>query len=228
MEKMRSVKTTADVANRFNRQIITQDNIMRQEKMLILPYNTLRVFDFMVQADLEKIINPDVELDFMRTLRKVLTRSIKDLGKMNGIDSDMVKKLMEDSWMHYYELAPKTNLYGMIETLEQQSFMSDIIVLFHKKHCKDEDFTNAYYDGSIEQLEKFIIENSITALVIDDVELLMTLINRGNVPLDWKTVFISKLGYNYYRDKEHDALLMKHSTEFTDKYTLEVASLDLI
>lgn len=214
--------------DQFQRQIITENNMMRKEKMLILPYNTLRIFDFMVQVDLEKVKDPNWKGQFEDVLRKVVTRTERDMGKFNGIDSDMVNRLMYDSWMHYYELAPRTNLYGMIETLSQQNFMNDIIVLFHKQNCKEEEYTNAYYDGTIEGLEKFINENEITALVMDDVELLMTLINRGNVPLDWKTIFISKLGYNYYRHKESGALLMKHSLEFTSKYTLEVASLGLI
>lgn len=217
-----------NVIEKFNRQVITENNIMRKEKLLILPYNTLRVFDLFVQADLEKVKDPTWKGDFMATLRKVLTRKEKDLGKLNNIDSSLVKKLMEDSWIHYYKLAPRTNLYALVETLNNQKFMEDAIVLFHKRNIKEDDLTNAYYDGSIEGLEKFINENRITALAIDDVELLMTLINRGNVSFDWKTVFISKLGYNYYKEDKHNMLLMKYSDKWSEKYAIEVASLDLI
>lgn len=216
-----------DTITQFAKQVIPTNNMMRNEKILILPYNTLRVFDLFVQADLYKAKDPNWKGDFMKTLKEVLTRSEKDLGKVNDIDSELVKKLMNDSWMHYYDLAPRTNAYSMLETLGEQKFISDMIVLFHKKNCHDEEFTNAYYDGSIEELEKFISENDITAVMMDDVELLMTLINRGNLDLNWMTFFISKMGYNYTRT-EHGSLVMKHSTEWTNKYAIEVAGIRLI
>ncbi len=56
-------------------------------------------------------------------------------------------------------------------------------------------------DAPIEELEKFINDNAITAIFMDDVDFLMTLIDRGNIEFDWKTVIISKLGYNYMRSK---------------------------
>lgn len=212
---------------KLDHQLISENNILRKEKILVLPYNTLRVFDTCLQADLERIKDPNWNGDFETTLKHVLTRTEKDLGKFNGIDSDMVNKLMNEAWIHYYEIAPKTNLYSLLDILNKQSFVSDIIVLFPKKGISEDDYTNAYYDGSIEELENFINKNSITAIVMDDVELLMTLINRGNVDLNWKTIIISKLGYNYMRTQD-GVLVMKHSLEFNEKYTLEVGSLSLI
>ena len=217
----------SELVNKLNKQIISENNIMRKEKMLILPYNTLRVFDTCVQADIERAKNPNWHGDFEKVLKQVLTRSIKDLGIVNNIDSEIIKKLMNDSWCHYYEIAPRTNLYALIETLSEQSFMTDIIVLFPKHGVKEDDLTNAYYDGSIEELEKFINENGITSIFMDDVELLMTLIKRKNVDLNWKTIFISKLGYNYERT-EDGLLVMKHSLEWNNEYTLEVGCLSLI
>lgn len=221
------VLVSREIANEIDQKLLTDLNITRSEKMLVLPYNTLRVFDMFVQADINRAKDPNWKGDFMTLLRQVITRSEKDLGKMNGIDSEIIKKMMNDSWMHYYEMSPRTNFYAMIETLQQQSFMSDCIALFHKKNCKDDMLTNAYYDGTIEGLEKFINDNTITAICMDDVELLMTLINRGNINLNWKTIFISKIGYNYYRSK-HGELMMKHANEWCDKYALEVATLDLV
>ena len=226
MDKKEST-LSPEIIDQFNRQVISENNIMRKEKILVLPYNTLRIFDTCVQADIERIKNPNWKGDFDTILKHVLTRTVKDLGKFNNIDSSIPNTLINESWSHYYKISPKTNLYPLLDGLSHQKVISDIIILFPKKDIKEDVYTSAYYDGSIEELEKFINDNAITAIFMDDVDFLMTLIDRGNIEFDWKTVIISKLGYNYMRSK-NGTLIMKHSLEFTKKYALEVGCLSLI
>lgn len=212
---------------KLSKQIISSNNIKRKEKILVLPHNTLRIVDVIAQMEIERIKNPNWNESFQDLLFKMLTRAEKDLGKYNNVDSDVVNKIIDKKWSEYYEIAPRTILYGLIEMLYNQSFVTDIIALFHKKDAWDDALTCDYYDGSIEELERYINDKGITCIFMDDVELLMKLINRKNVDLNWKTIFISKLGYNYMHSVYGD-LIMKHSLEFCNEYCLEVGSLTLI
>lgn len=215
--------------NSYNLDRISQTlNMKRNEKILVLPYNTLRIFDTMVQIEIEKSKNPEWFQTIQEVTFRMVTRTIKDLGKFNNVDSNIVKEEMENDWARYYELAPRTQLYSLLNFLRCQSFTTDIVVLFHKKDAIDPDMKCDYYDGTIEGLESYITDNGITCIIMDDIELLKTLIDRGNVDMNWKTIIISKLGYNYYKDKTSGLLLMKHIDELSSKACMEIGSYTLM
>ena len=92
-------------------------NIDRKEKILILPHNTLRVVDTFVQVELEKMKDPKWFETVEEVLFRVLTRKEKDLGKFNDMDSKLVKDLIDTEWSRYYEIAPRTYIYELLDVL---------------------------------------------------------------------------------------------------------------
>ena len=209
-------------------KLIDSNNIERNEKILILPHNTLRIVDTFVQVELEKMKDPNWCESVEEVIYRVVTRSIKDLGKMNNMDSELVKELIDMDWARYYEIAPRTYIYELIDLLHQQSFVTDIVALFHKKEAWDNAVKCDYYDGTIEGLENYIENNGITAIFMDDISLLKSLIDRKNINMDWKTIFISKMGYNYYIDKKTGALLMKDIMTICESAAVEVGAINLV
>lgn len=202
-------------------------NIKRPEKILILPYNTLRVFDTFVQVEISKGLDPNWEMDLDDVIYNCLTRRTKDLGKHNNVDSAIVNECIEKDWPRYYEIAPRTKLYSLVELFHNQSFITDVVALFHRKDVSDPALRCDYYDGTIEGLEAYINDNGITAIFMDDVELLKKLMDRGNVNFDWKSVIISRMGYNYYMSLSGN-LLMKYIEELTSRACIEIGALGLI
>lgn len=219
-------------SNESTNKLINNSNVVnnanRKEKILILPYNTLRLMDIIPQIEIEKFKNPEWNEPFQKVVLKTISRKVKDLGEYNKLDSKTINDTIEEKWTEYYETAPRTNLYDLCDFLLKQKFITDIIVLFHKNDCHDIAFTNAYYDGSIEELEKFVSENGITCIVMDDIEFLKTLVERGNIDFSYKTIIISRLGYNYYKDESTGVLLMKHMFQLSTKVeTMEIGALAL-
>lgn len=172
-----------------------QENYKRNERILILPHNTLRVVDAMKILEIyayHKKPLPDFEVNLFKTI----TRKEKDLSKIFNIPSKLKDKF-ENNWSKYWDIAPKTNMYEYIKITSTQKFTESTVVLFSDRNAKDDVFEYDYYDGSIESLEKYIIDNRITAIVMDDVELLMELTNRKNIDLNNLSFIISRMGYNF-------------------------------
>ena len=203
-----------------------QDNYKRNEKILILPHNTLRIVDAMYQ--LEAIAyNTKKVPDFEENLYRCVTRKEKDISKNIDIP-DRIKSKFNNNWGLYWDISPRTNLYEYIKIVAEQKFTDDVIVLFSDHSAKDDVFSSDYYDGTIEGLEKYILENKITAVVIDDIDLLEELVNRQNVNLDNLSFIISKIGYNYEFDSSIGLLMPKKSLyEIEKKYFLEIAMIAL-
>ena len=202
------------------------DNMMRDERILILPYNTIRFMDVPLQMDLNKALYGKPLTFPMNTLMsKLLARKTKDLHDYNPkIKQSIIDQLKKVNFKTYYELAPRTELQDILYITQNQIFTSSITVLFDIPDMKDKIFDSAY--GSIEELEKYINDNGITTLVLDDIELLYKLVQRGNVDFDYKTILLSKLGYNL--EKLEFGLSMKHYGEIKKKYThAEIALIDL-
>lgn len=202
-------------------------NIAKQEKILVLPYNTLRIVDVMLQIEIEKAKNPKWAEPLDKVIAKVTARKIKDMGKWNNVDSDIVHDLLKINFSKYYDLAPRTNIYPLLGILKNQKFISSIIVLSEDKNIYEEDFINEYYDGSIDKLETFISENGITAIFMDDIELLKTLVDRKKIDMTGMSIFISRMGYNFY-SPDGSILLMKYMQDIPKKANIEIACINLL
>ena len=184
-----------------------QDNFKRDEKILILPHNTLRYVDAMMILDIYKDLNIPYP-NFEENLYKSVIRNVKDLSKIYNI-SDELKKRFKENWAFYYDIAPRTNVYEYISILSKQKFVKNTIILFDDRNASDSAFDNDYYDGSIESLEKYITNNNITTIVADDIELIKTLQERNKVDMNDKSIFISKTGYNYEYNKTINKIMAK-------------------
>ena len=68
---------------------------------------------------------------------RIISRKVKDLGEFNKLDSKTINDTIDEKWSEYYETAPRTNLYDLCDFLTKQNFISDIVVLFHKKILYD-------------------------------------------------------------------------------------------
>ena len=82
------------VREKLSKQIISTNNIKRKEKILVLPHNTLRVVDVIAQMEIERLKNPKWNGSFQDLLFDMLTRSEKDLGKYNDVDSEVVNNIV--------------------------------------------------------------------------------------------------------------------------------------
>ena len=203
-----------------------QDNYKRNEKILILPHNTLRVVDAMYQLEIIAQKYKKVP-DFEENLYRCVTRKEKDLSKIFDIP-DNIKYKFKNNWAYYWDISPRTNLYEYIKIVSAQKFTDNVTVLFSDKKAKDDVFESDYYDGSLEGLEKYIIENRITAIVIDDIDLLVNLVNRKNINLDNLSFIISRMGYNYEWNNEIQILMPKQILYDVEKeYYLEIAIIAL-
>ena len=203
-----------------------QDNYKRNEKILILPHNTLRVVDAMYQLEIIAR-NTKKIIDFEENLYMCVTRKEKDLSKIFNIPKD-IEENFKNNWAYYWDIAPRTNLYDYIKIVSAQKFTDDVIVLFSDKNAKDDVFTSDYYDGTIESLEKYIIENKITAIFMDDVDLLEELVNRKNTDLNNLSFFISRVGYNYeWNDLVKIPMIKESIYKIEKEYYLEIAIISL-
>ena len=203
-----------------------QDNYKRNEKILILPHNTLRVVDAMYTTEIIAYNTKKIP-DFEENLFKTITRKEKDLTKIFNVP-DHLKIKFTNNWAQYWDIAPRTDLYEHIKIVAEQKFTDDVIVLFSDKNAKDNVFESDYYDGTMEGLEKYIIENRITAIVMDDIDILIDLVNRKNIDLDHLSFIISRVGYNYEWNNIVNMPVVKQKLYDIEKeYFLEIAMIAL-
>ena len=203
-----------------------QDNYKRNEKILVLPHNTLRMVDAMYQLEIISRNTKKIP-DFEENLYMCVNRTEKDLSKFFNIPKD-IENNFKTNWAYYWDIAPRTNLYEYIKIVSSQKFTDDTIVLFTDHDAKDDVFKSDYYDGSIESLEKYIIENRITAIVLDEIDLLVRLVRRKKINLDNLSFIISRVGYNYEWDDRIGMLLPKQALYDIEKeYYMEVATVAL-
>lgn len=208
-----------------------EDNMMRKESILILPQNTLRLTDVMMQMEIDKADGKLFNEKLDDTIWKLVNRIHKDLSKYNkNIDKSLIDELYEKNFSIYYELSPRTLLYEILDILSHQKFIDKTTVLFSNKSIKkaeDDIFSCDYYDGTIESLENYMNDKNITCLVFDDMELLKTINDRKNVSLTRKTFFVSKMGYNFYRDSIGKLRLKYYNDIFKENPTMELCTIDL-
>jgi len=203
-----------------------QPNFSRKERILILPNNTLRVPEAMFLLELyayNKIKLPSFE----ENLYKCITRKNKDLSKIFNIPQKLNDKY-NNNWASYYDIAPRTKMYEYIDILSSQKFIEDTVILFSDKNAKDDAFKNDYYDGTIDKLEEYIKTNQITAIVLDDIDLIQLILDRKKIDINNLTFIISKVGYNYQYNKSLDILMPKKELYDAEKSAyIEVAIISL-
>lgn len=175
-------------------------NYKRNEKILVLPHNTLRVVDAMFQLELETKLYKKIP-EFEENLYRCICRKYKDFNECydEDIPQDLLNKY-KNNWAYYWDIAPRTDMYQYVKILANQKFTDRVYVLFADKNASEPEFISDYYDGSIEQLEKYIIDKHITAIILDDIDILKQLHSRKNVNLHNMSFIFSRMGYNYYFD----------------------------
>lgn len=169
----------------------------RKEVIVILPYNTLRVTDMIVNMEFRTMAGLDPmpkDSSFTTEMAKLIYRYNKDFHSMYNISDSMYEKFVSTGIHKFYEIAPKTDLYDLAILLENKG--SEIIVLCDNEKVKDDTFICKYYDGSIEELEKFLIKVNATALFTADLDVAKNIINRKVMNLKGFTFFISEMGCN--------------------------------
>lgn len=200
-------------------------NISRKERILILPNNTLRVPEAMFM--LEIYASKHIKLpNFDENLYKCICRKTKDLTKIFNISKELLDK-WNTNWAEYYDIAPRTKMYEYIDILSSQKFVENTVVLFSDYNAHDSAFTNDYYDGTFEELERYIINNGITAIVLDDVDLMEKLTESRKIG-DNLSFFVSKMGYNYQYNTNLNVLMPKKALFDAEKNAyIEVAIISL-
>lgn len=186
-----------------------ESNMMRSENILVLPINTLRIVDVMVELEIEHAIDPKNVKPLVEIIYLVTHRKIKDLAELHNIDSETVREFIDDNIVKYYNSSPRTPLYEMLDTLSKQRFVHKIYTLFENEKLKENELwaNNIYYDGTVQGLIDTIEKYSITALVVADVDIIGELVCNLKYNLDYFTLFVANYGYNY--------------TKFMDTYTIK-------
>ena len=216
--------------NKFKSAIAFSDrlNMRRHDNVLILPHNTLRIVDAMVQLEIELAkdknkVHPLEEIVYISIMRKE-----KDLGKFNHIDSDLVNDIIKYKWAKYYDIAPRSYFYPFLDMITHQKFIDKVYILFDTKNASDSAYENIYYDGSIEELINIINSKNITCLIIDDVDKLYNIMKTNKINFDGKTVLISNLGYNYEYNKEYNKTLLKNYADMKKMYEVDIGCINLV
>ena len=196
-----------------------RSNMFRHEKLLILPYNTTRFIDIVVQLELNMLITgakskPDL---FKKTMMQLCNRAEIDMGKYNNLPPESVNELIDNGMAKFYSLAPRTILGKMCYINSKQSFIDKVTILTKDKRLTDDTFEVDFYDGTLDALEEYFNKNNYTCLVIDSIEKLWNIVSRGNIDFNHKTVYLSKLGYNFMKD-ENGKVKLKYFDEIMDKY----------
>lgn len=206
-----------------------ENNMLRKENILILPYNTMKIVDVIVQLELFKLAGnkmPPLE----EVIFRVVTRTHKDLSVYNDCNQELIDQMVKLDYKRLYELSPGTEIVDIIHILSLQKFVNNIYVLFDDDRLVDNTnkYTNIYYDGTLDELINVINKYEITAIVMDDVEILKDIYDKDKLLLENKTIMIPKYGYNYYRNKNGDLRLKYYNDYFSKVTHLEIGTPDII
>lgn len=203
-------------------------NFNRKESILILPHNTLRLVDMMQYLELLAANKkPAGPLDFEDNLYKCMARKNKDFSIGLTMPPGMKEKF-ENNWKYYWDIAPRTNMYDYLKVLAAQKFTLNTTVLFSDPNASDDVFDYDYYDGSIDALEDYIVNKNITAVVLDDIDIIHQITERGRIDINNLSFIISKLGYNYVYDEKLQMLRLKDSIYFDERKSfIEIAEIVL-
>lgn len=180
-----------------------EDFHTRKEVIVILPYNTLRVTDMILNMEFRTMAGLPAIPDgskFSIELPKLIYRKEKDFYKFYKIDDNSYNEFIKVGMPSFYNIAPKTDLCSIGLVLQHRG--ADVIALFDDKRISDDTFRSEYYDGSIGELEKFLVNNKATALFVDDLNIVKAIIERKNIDLLGFTFFISEMGYNLHIEKD--------------------------
>lgn len=186
-----------------------QQNIYRDERVLILPHNTLRAVDAMLDYKYRSLEEGATIESFEAILKKNLLRKKRDLSKIIKIP-DYIMDHYKENWNVYWDIAPRTKMYEYLDVVKNQKFLNTIKVLFEDKRASEPAYENLYYDGSIDALEEIIVKENITCLILDDCQLLKEISERGKINLNQKSFILPKIGYNYEYNAEYNALMPKY------------------
>jgi hypothetical protein len=187
----------------------SMDYVTRKEKILCLSHNTVRIVDYPIQKELDSVLG--IQQTEEERMMKVISRNIKDLSTVNGIDKETTNKFIHGIYSKAYADAPRGKIYDVLYTLKYQKFVSGIYLMHLDKRITEEEWTDCYYSGKIEEVERFINENGITMFILDDITDLYRIIEREQINVTGMTFLVSKLGYNYYT--VGDSILLKHEPE---------------
>ena len=203
--------------------------MMRSENILILPYNTIKLMDAMLQMEIYNAAQTPLPYGFEVMLYKLVSRRYKELSKYNeGVDQEILDELVKTNFSTYYSLSPNTDLYDILNITLHQKFTDRVTILSPDKKLTDTTYEVNYYDGTIDSLENYIISNGVTCIVCDDMELIKELSDRENVNLNHKSIMVSKMGYNYHIDETLKQPVIDHYYDIKKKYPdMELAIMDL-
>ena len=211
--------------------MISDDYSHRDENILVLPHNTIRIVDAPIDAMIKKYKNPKWDEPIENTIYRVLHRKGVNLALFNNLneeESKIVYDSLNNDWASFFEIAPKSSIvYDLLNIFSKQKFIKDIVILFSDKRAWDPSHRNDYYDGTLTGLENFIIKNNITTIFMDNIEILYQIYKRGNVKLDDKSIFLSKIGYNYEFNEELGKIMLKHILEIINNTECEIGEINL-
>ena len=211
----------------------TESTIMRNERVVVLPHNTLKFVDMPLEADiLASIEHFDGEITFHELLYALSVREEKSLAALHEISENTVDDMLRENYPMYYDVAPETEVYTILDVLHKQSFGQNITILYPFDYTKLQypdpaQYNKDWYDGSYEELVKKLIASKFTCLVIGDIDLLDKLTKDGRINFENTTVFVSVLGYNYKYDEELNIHVMRKYRNITGRTMIDIGAVKL-
>lgn len=217
------------------------DNIKQKEHVLILPYNTLRVIDVPILAELNKANSVDEKLDYIifRCVNRK-NKNILSLMPSRTYDDNIHEYLnilgkVSKNINLYYNVAPSTDVYDIVSIMKKQSFVKSVTILFNNSSLSDDEFENDYLDYSYyipetNIIHKYIIGHNITSLFCSDASLMFELIRDHNEDkyYDSFSFFISRIGYNYKYSTDSQRFLMNDIKYISDNSSCDIEDVSLI
>jgi hypothetical protein len=204
--------------------------VMRKERVLCVAYNTIRLHDYALADEICKLT--DADTSFVNKIFYVLNRQEKKMFPNSEISDEVYISLEKAIFTNNYDDIPATMVARAIYELSNQPFTETVWILHNDyggdTYSSEQMYENASYDGSIEQLEEFILEHKITAMFIDSIDTVKLLKDRGNIPFTGMSFMISKLGYNYTGEIDEDNKhVMKHIDLITSSKSSSVENFEI-
>lgn len=177
----------------------------RIEKLLIVSWNTIRLTDYPIAKFVDEQLGEVTPDDAIKL--SILNRSTAHM-RYRGLSRDAYYKSINLLYPEAYVNAPLTLIHSILYSVAFKS-VQDIVVAHNTfmdtisiDGMYESHVLNVPFNGTIEDLERLIIEYGSTGIVVDDIEYVKELIERGNISIEGMTFIVSMIGYNFEKTEE--------------------------
>lgn len=172
----------------------------RKERILVCSWNTIRLTD----VPIYKIIDESLGIKNQEILQKmcIIERDVPNVN-YRGVSDESVLSIIHSIFPSAYFESPTTAMYNILSVIGTNQIEDMIIAhntfgnIINMDNVDENELMTVTFDGTVEELEKLIDEQKITAVIIDDIEYLYHIILNGKIDVRGMTFMFPMLGYNF-------------------------------